>query len=250
VVVATAVKREWWVVAAAVVAALAVALIGLAIAGPARNVYSGSATITLDIPTISQYPALPTPDEVLRRVASEDFRATVAKEAGVSTETLDVAMSTYSIGARQDRIVVVYRSSASTEAASRAEVIGRRVAAEARTMGAPEILKHRQLIRSTRSAIRQLERLQARSGRTGDSVTGLWLMGSSLAEQLLILDSLLSTYKYRDTTVAVTRSASSGTAEALGAAALLGLAAGIAIGAVREGLIRRAQRVAGGAAGR
>lgn len=234
------VRREWWIVAIALVAALAAAVI---VGGAPKTVYQVQATFRADTTLISKYKGVPLPDDVVRDVASSaTARAAIAASAGVPVAQVSgLRMSGF--GNPQNRMLVTF--SAPSQETALAVVRAADEAVLAYVNGRTSIERDNYAA-AVEQADTEIASLQATLGsakldsyQRADLGYKLWQVQSARIAAKDVVDILSHIYELQAEPVA-TASSSSHALESRAAAALLaGLFVGLVIGGFREAWLRR-----------
>lgn len=237
------VRREWWV--PVVVASLAVAVALVFANRPGKPLFEARAVIAIDASFLQKYPDLPRPDHVMQEAEKDGVVARVVGASGVTTEALRAGLSVYTLDDPQTRLVVRFQSRDESQAVGVATAMAQTLVQRAVEMGGAEIRALEQRIEDTERSLTAVRRIDNQtSGRRDaqlslDIVATQWQMRMKLYEDKLALRQMRSTYYYNgnvtsaDIAPARRRGASAATA------AVLGLALGLVLAALREAMLLR-----------
>jgi hypothetical protein len=236
------VRREWWIVAIAVVAAVAIAaLVG---SSTATTTYTGTANMLIDSPNISRYKGLPLPDDVLRQSNGSAWRERFAKVAGVSPDAIAVGLRVSSAGNPANRLIITYTSVDKAEAQRVATAVAGEITSLAQAGAQVEIQSRQALVKLADDAAAEIGKLEAKQPGTAwqqaDDAFKMWQIqqeGTIAARELAVLKSAYSLDG--EPSVATNSGARSMGTNLLGAA-LVGLVVGLFVAAGREWWIARA----------
>lgn len=151
-------RRQWWLIALTVVAAVLVGVV-IAALGTATT-YTGSATVAIDTATVSRVSGLPLPETLLKALTSADFRSVVANDAGVSAATVAGGLNVYTTGSPQDRLFVEFKSTDKATAQRIAGVARTSAIAYERKLAEPILGKNDLLLAANRDALAQISVLK------------------------------------------------------------------------------------------
>ncbi len=236
-------RREWWV--PVVVAALAVTAALAFASRPGKPLFEARAVIAIDASFLQKYPDLPRPDHMMQEAEKDGVVARVVEASGATTEALRASLSVYTLDDPQSRLVVRFQSRDESQAAGVVTAMARALVERAVEMGGAEIRALEQRIEDTEKSLTAVRRIDNQtSGRRDaqlslDIVATQWQMRMKLYEDKLALRQMRSTYYYNgnvatdDIAPARRRGASAATA------AILGLALGVVLAALREAMLLR-----------
>lgn len=246
-------RREWWIPVLVAVLAIAAAL---ALASrPGKPLFEARAVIAIDASFLQKYPDLPRPDHMMQEAEKDGIVARVVEASGVSTEALRASLFVYTLDDPQTRLVVRFQSRDESQAAGVAAAMAQALVERAVEMGGAEIRALEQRIEDTEKSLTAVRRIDNQtSGRRDaqlslDIVSTQWQMRMKLYEDKLALRQMRSTYYYNgnvttdDIAPARRRGASAATA------AILGLALGLVLAALREAMLLRNGSGAGAGTG-
>ncbi len=233
-------RREWWVVAVAFAVAVA---IGAVLASGGAATYSAKATVNIDSATVTRNPGLAPPNQVQLAVLSTDSKQAVAKAVGVNAgdlATVRVAV----VGSPPTQLTLTYSSKDKDEAARVVKAMQSQALAAVPELSAREIARAQTLVAQTEAALRSMPATGSVSdpAKAADLAYQRWNVGVQLTGFKSNLDSLQQAYTPGPSVTVVRQSAVLSTGKTLAAAGLLGLALGVAIAGVREGLLYRRSR--------
>ncbi|MBE0476637.1 MAG: hypothetical protein IBX62_06025 [Coriobacteriia bacterium] len=239
------VRRQWWVVALTIVVAVAVGYASSLVADEPEPEYEGRARIVVEPKTLGKYYRLPQVDELLTDVSSEQFATRTAVETGIDERHLEAGLRVFSLKNPQTALVVAYRSSESSEALQVADEVAKRVVKRALALGQKEVDQTKREIRLTEKAIRQIEAMSIvadqslRRPERAAAARDLWEMNLQLESLRDGLEKIMSAYSYSGGATVAQLPVIERRASGVAGAALAGLAAGMAVAAVREAYFRR-----------
>lgn len=231
----TVVKREWWLVAVAVVVAMAVAIAPALREAPTAT---ATAVVSVDSSSPGRARGVLLPDDLVRKSATEEFRAAVASRAGVAAADLAGAFRVAASGS-PITVVTVTCTMPSKEAAEKvAGAVAEELVATHLAAVRSQIDMREERIRIAQDA---LKRIDAASG--GDlapqDVFERWSIEAALIDNVDALEALRNVYQYDG---AVSSSVSSARSRVLRSALgglVLGVLAGALLVAAREHLLAR-----------
>jgi len=243
-----AVRREWWIPLAVMVIAGAIAA-GVSSADP-TPLYEGRAVVIIDGATLSKFPDLPRPDDMLRVIKTPEFTSLVASDSLVPSETIAAEINAFTRDDPQRQIVITYRSPIESEAASVAAVAAAATATRAGQIGGKETSELQRRVNETQRALKEVLGINAEAGNANadprfrlDYAGIQWEMRMRLYEDQLSLRTLRYVYYYNGnlavSDVAPVRRRGATIAGAL----VLGLVLGLVIAVFREAIIMRPPRI-------
>ncbi len=239
-----AVRREWWIpLTVMVVAGVIAAVVSSADPTP---LYEGRAVVVIDSATLSKYPDLPKPDDMLRVIKTPEFTSVVASEALVASETVAAELSAFTRQDPQRQLVLTFRSPDESVASSVTAIAAAAAATKAGQIGGVETWELQRRVNETQRALREVTAINsAAGGSKADSdfrldYTGMqWEMRMRLYEDQLSLRTLRYVYYYNGniavTDVAPVRRRGATIVGAL----VLGLVLGLVIAVFREAILMR-----------
>ncbi len=245
-----AVRREWWIPVAVMAVAGAIAFF-LSSANPAPQ-YEGRAVVIIDAPTISKFPDLPKPDEMIREVASATFSSEVASRAAVPSETVAAGLKASTRDDPQSQLIITFTSPDETVASRVATIAAGYAAERAAVIGGKEIWELQRRVTETQRALKEVLKIQSEAGRDAGSAFEMsaagteWEMRMRLYEDTLGLRTLRNAYYYNgnlktpDVSPVLRRGAT------IAGAIVFGLVLGLVIAVFREALLARPRKPAAG----
>jgi hypothetical protein len=239
-----AVRRQWWI-------PLTVALMGAAIAGVVVSInpaplFEGRAVISIDSATLSKYPDLPRPDEMLLEAEKPSLIAHIAETTLVPTETVGASLKAYTRDDPQKRLVLSFRSAEESVASTVAVAAATRLTARAAELGDEEIGALQTQVDETERALKAVRRIDARAGGDArldlDLISTQWEMRLRLYEDRLKLRMLQTAYHYNGNVTVVDARPASRRAGTVGGALILGFVLGMVVAVFREAWLTRSAR--------
>ncbi len=239
-----AVRREWWIPLAVMVAAGVIAA-GVSSAHP-TPLYEGRAIVIIDSATLSKFPDLPRADDMLREIEKPEFVSQVASEALVPSETVAAELSAYTREDPQRQLVLTFHSPSESEASSVTVIAATAAAKQAGRLGGHEIYELQRRVDETQRALREVVGINADAGGDRaasqfrlDAAGTQWEMRMRLYEDQLSLRTLRNAYYYNGnisvSDIAPVRRRGTTIAGAL----VLGLVLGLIIAVFREAILTR-----------
>lgn len=238
-------KRQWWVVLLTMAVAAAVPYVSTRTAERPEPTYEGEARIAVEPGTLSAYYRLPRVEELLKDVTSKPYMERLAADVKVDPVELAQRVKIFSLSDPQSAIAVTYRSTEETEALHVAEAVAKNVAERAIVLGRPEVAQLKREIRLTESAIEKIEALGVEDDASieriqrANAARNMWDMRLRLSAMREGLAKIKSAYRHDAPTTARELPVIERRASGMAGALLAGLAAGLAIAAVREALRSR-----------
>lgn len=235
------VRREWWV--PIVVAALAVAAALAFASQPGRPLYEARAVIAIDASFLQKYPDLPRPDHMMQEAEKDGVVGRVVEASGVATEALRAGLAVYTLDDPQSRLVVRFQSRDESQAAGVAAAMAQTLVERAVEMGGAEIRALEQRVEDTEKSLSAVRRIDNQtSGRRDaqlslDIVATQWQMRMKLYEDKLALRQMRSTYYYNGNVTAEDIAPARRRGASAATAAVLGLALGVLLAALREAML-------------
>lgn len=242
-----AVRREWWIPVAVMVLAGVIALFASS-ANPAP-LYEGSAVVIIDAPTLSKFPDLPKPDEMIREVASGSFSSEVASRAAVPSETVSAGLSSSTREDPQSQLIVTFRSADKAVASEVASVAAGYAAERAAVIGGKEIWELQRRVTETQRALKEVLGIQSQAGRNADfsfkldSAGTEWEMRMRLYEDSLALRTLRNAYYYNGNLKTTDVSPVRRRGTTIIGAIVFGLVLGLVIAVLREAVLSRPKKI-------
>ncbi len=226
-------RRQWWLIVISLVVA---AIVGFVASSGQQTLYVGSATIVVDPATVSKGVGIPEAELLLKSIQSDAFREKVATNVGATAAELKADAKVYTTGTPQDRLVAEFTSPAEGRADAVAAALAGTIVAEAKSMGAVEIEKQRQIVQETSNAVAQLEAFKGTNAwEQSDVAYKLWTLKKDLASAKATLALDENAYAYDgSSSVKVSGAADQRRLATTGAAAFLGLIAGLGLAILRE----------------
>lgn len=242
-----AVRREWWIPLVVMVTAGAIAA-AVSSADP-TPLYEGRAIVIIDGATLSKFPDLPRPDDMLGEVKTYGFISQVASEALVPSETVAAELGAYTREDSQRQLVLTFRSPIESEASSVTSIAAAAAAKQAGRLGGKEISELQRRVTETQRALKEVVGIHAGAGGAKaapqfrlDSAGMQWEMRMRLYEDQLSLRTLRNAYYYNGnlsvSDVAPVRRRGATIAGAI----VLGFVLGFVIAVFREAIIMRPPR--------
>jgi hypothetical protein len=235
------VRREWWVVALAVVVSLA---LGAVIASQGGPGYVAKAAVDIDQGALSRSAGLATPDQVERAVGTEAARSSVAALTGTPVSKLAADTEVFIFGSPAKQVVVQYRSQDRNEALKVASAWQAEALKQANLLGSRELERVQALIDETTATLAAMPRLETvtEAAARADVAYQLWSLRTQLTGYNASMKSMRGAYSVSSAASVTRESVVAAETKTLAAAGLLGLVFGVAIAAVREGLMQRRVR--------
>jgi len=238
-----AVRRQWWIPLACALVAGVVAWVATSKA-PAPE-YQARAVVVIDNATLSAYPDLPRPDDMLKELRQAEFITHVAEVASVPTDTVSAALDAFTLEDPQSQLVVTFESPTESVATSAATAAATRVTERASELSGKEIKALRQRVEATERALKAVRGIKFDAGKNAPASLALDLIGTEwemqlrLYEDRLHLRAIESAYYYngnvRVTNLSPTLRRSTTAAGAL----VVGLLLGLVLALFREALFVR-----------
>ncbi|HZL06163.1 MAG TPA: hypothetical protein VFE45_12235 [Coriobacteriia bacterium] len=243
-----AVRRQWWIpLVVALVAALAAGIVTSREPAPE---FLARAVIVIDHSTLSKYPDLPRPDDMLKELAGDSLLGYVARATGVETDTVRASLDGYTLEDPQSQLVVTFESPTESVATSGAVTAATRVTERAADLSEKEIKALRQRVEETERALKAVRRIKLQAGKSAQPSLALDLIGTEwemqlrLYEDRLQLRAIESSYYYNgnvrlgDVSPALRRWTT------IAGAVVVGLLLGFVIAVYREAMFVRVRRPA------
>lgn len=232
-------KREWWLVAIVVVAAL----VGASLAGGgAKTSYQAQATFLADTTQVNRYKGVPMPDDVVRDVGTVAVQKSIAATVGVPAA--DVAgLHLSGFGNPQNRLLVSFSSP------DRATALAIVWAADAAVLD--YVARRTSVVRTDyQTSVDQADATIATLQKTLSNSTldawqrsdiefDLWQVREGRIESQDVVNVISTVYQLQSQPTLAATSSTSALASRLAAALLAGLFVGLVLAGVREALVRR-----------
>jgi capsular polysaccharide biosynthesis protein len=238
-----AVRRQWWIPLACALVAAVVA--GVATSKTPAPEYQARAVVVIDNATLSAYPDLPRPDDMLKEIKQDEFIAFVGDAAAVETETVNVALDAFTLEDRQSQLVVTFESPTESVATSAAVTAATRVTELASELSGKEIKALRQRVEATERALKAVRRIALDAGKSAPASLALDLIGTEwemqlrLYEDRLHLRAIESAYYYNGNVRITNISPALRRSTTVAGAIVVGLLLGLVIAVFREALFVR-----------
>jgi len=244
-----AVRREWWIPLVVMVIAGAIAA-GVS-SSDSTPIYEGRAVLSIDSATISKFPDLPKPDDMLRVIRTPEFTSLVASSALVPSETVVAELSAFTREDPQKQLVITFRSPTESQASSVTAVAAAAVAKRAGELGGKETWELQRRVNETQRALKEVLGINASAGgaqsdpRFRLDYAGLqWEMRMRLYEDQLSLRTLKYVYYYNGNIAVADVSPVRQLGATVAGALVLGLVLGLVIAVFREAILMRPSRTA------
>lgn len=240
---ATAVKRQWWLVAVTVVAAIAV---GYVVAAGAATTYTGTAELVINTSVITR-PGIAKPDQMITEIqAAPRFRSLAASETGLPETDFASDVGAYTVGDPQSALFVTYTAKDRKTAERAAKGLARAAVTRFRQLSETEITKSRLQLEETkriyeltsRTTFAPNELRSAAEGRLSKEQM-LYNYRVSIINQEVGFDTINNVYTYDENVAVSDRPASEKLRNSLVGAGFIGFVLGIVLAAVRELLGRK-----------
>jgi hypothetical protein len=232
-------RRQWWLVALTIVAAVAAAALA---GGGAKTTYHAQATFIADTTLLNRYKGIPTPDDVVRDVATGAVRKSIATTLGVPAPSV-AGLSLSGFGNPQNRLLVSFSSPDRATALSVVDAADEAVLAYVAKRTVVERTNYQTAVDQAGAAIAKLETSLAGgsldSYQRADLEFKLWQVQQARVQSKDIVDILSSIYQLQAEPTVTVASESSALASRLAGGALAGLFVGLLLAGVREALRRR-----------
>jgi hypothetical protein len=235
------VRREWWIVVLTMVVALA---IGVVASSRSTTAYVGSSSVNIASGALSRFPGLPSADQVVAATSAGAFLDAVAATTGVDVASLKANGKAYVVGRPVTRITLEFSAPDAETARKVALAMAAQTQAAALDLSAAETQRIRDLLDGTQKAMDEMGavKLPANTWEYSDLTYKLWQVNSSLAGYRGQLSGMVGAYAASGDASAARTSAVTTAGKTLAVAGLVGLALGVALAALREGLLARQGR--------
>ncbi len=193
-------KRQWWLIALTIIAAILIALV--ASAGESEPLYEATAVIVVDATTLSRHPYVPRPDDLILEASTDAFASQVASAADVTTSSVAAGLRVFSQGATQTRLVVAFRSPDESQAATVAVAAARALVERSTELSGPEMTELDRRVKDTEGALDRVRRIDNQNASRAsaslqlDLIRTAWEMRMQLYEDRLALRRIRSSYMY------------------------------------------------------
>jgi len=238
-----AVRRQWWIPLSCALVAAVVA--GVVTSNAPAPEYQARAIIVVDNSTLSAYPDLPRPDDMLKEIQQDEFIASVADGASVDTDTVSAALDAFTLEDPQSQLVVTFESPTQSVATSAAITAATTLAERASELSGKEIKALRQRVEATERALKVVRRIALDAGRNAPASLSLDLVGTEwemqlrLYEDRLHLRAIESAYYYNGNVRVTNVSPALRRSTTVAGAIVVGLLSGLVIAVFREALFVR-----------
>ena len=226
-------RRNWLVIAACVLAAVAVAVVASL---GATTTYEGRAVINVDAVSVAQNVRLPNPDKLIAFVRSSTLVGQLSEEFGLGEDEVLDGINAFSLGNPQDRVVITFTS----EQESEAEDVTRAAATATVDYGyelADQFISlQRQLVDDSTSTLEVLEPLVDETPAQRFTV---WNVRRMLFTDLYNLTFAETMFSYDDGVSVTTQTRQSVIGRAAIGGLIVGLALAVVLVAIREVWIRK-----------
>jgi len=233
------VKRQWWVVLAVIVAAVAVALL---MSSRVEPTYVGQSSVRLDTTILSKYTALLVGDKTGTALKSAEFYEFAAEKTGIPASEIKSSLRTSVSGKALDTVLIRFSSGSSADAQAGAKEMADVIVAYAYEVAGDEIARQQAVIDTGKTSIARIKTLSKQFAdkpyELADIETRLTTLEQDQINNESMLRLLMSAYQASDS-ASVQESVGSNRTGLLAAALLAGLVVGLLLAAVREALYLR-----------
>jgi len=236
--ISTFLRREWWIIAAAIVAAGAIALV-LTPADAAS--YVGESSVKMDAAVVSKYPTLLVGERTLEMLEAPAFFKFAAETSGIPADTIKASLSTTASGKFLDTILIRYSAGTRAEAQDGAKTMADVILAYAYEVAEPEIDRQTEIARLNQAAIEKIRTLVGAYVGSPADVAATEYQLTDLEQSQVTMDATLRALKEAYTasgSATVSEAVGSSRVERLLAGLLAGLVAGVAIAVLRDRRLR------------
>lgn len=233
------IRREWWLVLAAILAA---GLVALLMSTQAATTYAGTAAVTVNQPALSKYPTTLFGDRMLDVLESGEFETAVAASAGMDAADVRKNFSATATGKLLDKINVRYTADSADKAEQGAKALSEGIVEYAQEFNTPELSRLRAVAEAGDAAVKRVRALQKDVGDDPFKQAQIETQLANVEQQAITNRSayeLASNAYGFDGNVSVAERTGSRSIDLIAAALLAGLVAGVALAAVRERLLAR-----------
>lgn len=236
----SAAKRQWWIVALAMVAGLAA---GYVMAMDQQTTYAARATLHVDSSTLARVSGLPGPERLLKAIATDEFRAGLSSATDVPAGELKSSLRAFTVGAPAESFVLEYTSVDSAEAEKVAAEAAAAALDKVSELGATELERQAKVIAETQAFLDTLGTVKVETEwEKADIAFRTWQARRELTDATALHATYERAYVLEgDTSVTASSASSKRLSDAVGAA-IVGLAAGLGLALVRERLFLRGAR--------
>jgi len=232
-------RRQWWIVVAAMVAAMAVAWLASA---DVPDSYVGHATIVVDVGT-TKYSGMPIVDDVVRRGSGDVVRSEIASATGQSVADVASALRVTGVGNPQNSIAITYEDVDASIAEKGADAAARAIIGYTHETAAEQVEVGRQQVRASQEALKRLEEQSKQLSpgwEQGDLIYKMWNINGEILRVQNNTNIIENIYAYRGGPSATLKPGKSTRRTNVIGGTAAGLIAGLVIAAAREELLRRA----------
>jgi capsular polysaccharide biosynthesis protein len=230
------VRREWLVVTTVAVAAAVVAA-GLSLAARPKAV--ATTEVLCEQRTLVAYTGIPTADAVISSMHSHEANAAVAGKAGVQTAVVSAALRVAAVAAPLYGVGITVTLDDEAAAARIASAAASEAASRAAALDAAQIERYRARAELDAKALAVLEPAAAAGPANADLAFKLWTVRVAATDDTAASATLKDAY-HAVGEVAVSRPSPLAKAlQNMMAAAVVGLAIGLALAALRERMSSR-----------
>lgn len=233
-----ALRRQWWVVIACGLIAMAAAF--AMTKATARDIVVATAVLHIDDTVIGRTPGALQPDDVLR-AASVELKSRIRDAGGFSADQIS-GLTFQAPGKPQTRLVIVAQSSDEATAKKVAKVAAEQAVLLSRDAAKSSIDRETRQLDAAKAALAAMD-AQSSAGLTPAEKAALafqtWQVKDRVIESEVGLEALKNMYRFDGEVSSAVKSATDGLRSTLAGALLLGLFAGVVLAGVREYLFRR-----------
>lgn len=235
-----AVQRQWWIV---VVAMLAAAVSGYALAYDQQTTYAARATLRVDSSILARVSGLPGPERLIKAIGAESFRGALASQTKVPADEIKTSLKAYTVGSPADTFVLQYTGTDSEQAKLVASAAAASTMKAVTELGATELDRQAAVIADTEALLATLESIIVETDwERADLAFRTWQARRELADARALQATYDRAYVLeQDVSVTASSAAGKRLNDAVGAA-VIGLVAGLLLALVRERLRLRGAR--------
>lgn len=227
------VGRDWPVVVACILAAVAVAVVANL---GATTTYEGRAVISVDAVSVAQNARLPNPDKLIAFARSSTLVGQLSDEFGLSEDAVWEGINAFSLGNPQDRVVITFTSEDEAEAEDVTRAATNATVGHGYELANPFIVLQHQLVDDSISTLEVLEPLVDEAPTQRFPV---WNVRRNMYTDLYNLTFAETMFSYNDEVSVAAQTRQS----VIGRAAIGGLIVGLALAAIlvalREAWVRK-----------
>ncbi|MHB8925348.1 MAG: Wzz/FepE/Etk N-terminal domain-containing protein [Coriobacteriia bacterium] len=235
-----AVKRQWWIVALAIVAGL---VAGYVLAMDQQTTYTARATLRVDSSTLARVSGLPGPERLLKAIGTDAFRDGLSSETDVPAADMKSSLTAFTVGSPAENFVLEYTSIDAGEAEKVAAAAAPAVRDEVRERGATELDRQAATIAETEAFLGVLAAVQVETEwERADIAFRTWQARRELTDAVALQSTYERAYVLEGDTSVATSSASAKRLNDAAGAAVVAAAAGLGLALVRERLFLRGAR--------